>query len=110
MFQFGLFSTFIPYLIFGISYIGFLGLNALENDKGFDFTNTTTRYELKSQNPVTSDLHKQIKFYHASEIKADRTLLSDQNFETNICFLSDYDIIKESYHQYHFSRPPPRIS
>lgn len=110
MFQFGLFSTFIPYLIFGISYIGFLGLNALENDKGFDFTNTTSRYELKSQNPVNSDVHKHIKFYHACEIKADRALLIDQRYETNIYFLSNDDIIKENYHSCHFSRPPPRIS
>ncbi len=109
MFQFGLFSTFVPYLIIGISYIGFLGMNALENDKCYDFTNTTTQYELKNQNlEVSADYH-----YYDLEFKLSEINFNEANQVRNILFnrkAFDDDIIKKCYFPYYFSRPPPRNS
>ncbi len=106
MFQFGLFSTFIPYLIFGISYIGFLSLNALENDKGFDFTNTTTQYELKIQNLENAtdyqiDLSESVSYdINEYSIKHFRNLLFTRK-------LFDIEIKKRYFYYYFNSRPPP---
>ncbi len=109
MFQFGLFSTFIPYLIIGISYIGFLGMNALENDKGYDFTNITTQYELKNQNlEISADYH-----YYTVEAKLSEINFNNANQIRNILFsrkFFDDDIIKNYYFHYLFSRPPPSNS
>jgi hypothetical protein len=46
MFQFGLFSTFIPYLLISICYIGFLGSNALSKNQFLYQTNIVSQYEI----------------------------------------------------------------
>jgi len=46
MFQFGLFSTFIPYLLISICYLGFLGSNALSKNQFLYQTNIVSKYEI----------------------------------------------------------------
>jgi hypothetical protein len=112
MFHFGLFSTFIPYLIFAISYIGLLGYNAIQNDKALDYTYTTTQVKLKTNeyNQLNS-----IHFYQENYTKTtSKNIFSDFLFFLNSH--SCYQVIdnvgklkKLPYFQSIFSRPPPVI-
>jgi len=112
MFQFGLFSTFIPYLIFAVSYIGLLGYNAIQNDKASDYTYTTTQVKLKvdEDTQLTS-----VNFYQESYIKiTSKNTFSDFLFclNTHSCYrvIDDVGKLKKlSYFQSIFSRPPPII-
>jgi hypothetical protein len=46
MFQFGLFSTFIPYLLITIAYLGFIGSNALEKNQYIYQSNVLSSYDI----------------------------------------------------------------
>ncbi|MFP4025713.1 MAG: hypothetical protein ACLFVR_14415 [Thiohalospira sp.] len=107
MFQFGLFSTFIPYLIFAISYIGFLGYNALQKENTVDFTNSTQQIQLKQSEYFQLS---QIDYFNKQQITKKTTLNFLTCFNVFYCYpvifyLDDY---KQDYHfQSIFSRPPP---
>ncbi|MCG8410428.1 MAG: hypothetical protein MI739_03990 [Bacteroidales bacterium] len=46
MFQFGLFATFIPYLLISIAYLGFLGGNALQKNQFINKTDLISEYNI----------------------------------------------------------------
>ncbi|MFO7843826.1 MAG: hypothetical protein R6V16_08450 [Bacteroidales bacterium] len=112
MFQFGLFSTFIPYLIFAISYIGFLGYSALQKDTTFDFTDSVQQVQLKPAN------HYQISLIDFSCEKDNPKIVSNYTTNFTTCFkliycypvILDVGDYKQEYHyQSIFSRPPPAV-
>lgn len=111
MFQFGLFSTFIPYLIFAISYIGFLGYNALQKEYPLDLSHTTQQIELNSNN------HSEILFIDNLQCKFDKAISDNYlTFTSSLWIIHDYifiydvgNYLREYHYQEIFSRPPPEI-
>ncbi|MFO7829635.1 MAG: hypothetical protein R6V23_13500 [Bacteroidales bacterium] len=112
MFQFGLFSTFIPYLIFAISYIGFLGYSALQKDNTFDFTDSTQQVQLKQADYCQIS---QIDFF-SDKYNQKIAKISTSNFSIWFNIIYCYPIIlnvddyKQDYlYQSILSRPPPAV-
>ena len=88
MFQIGLFSTFIPYLLFTIAYIGFLGNNALNNNQYIDYTDLISKYEISFTNEYceSSVLYSDDNRLPSSNFKAfqvDEIQLEEINFYTH---------------------------
>ena len=112
MFHFGLFSTFIPYLLISIAYLGFLGNNALEKNQFLYQTNIVTRYDFSfsdNYSEITTDNQTDIANLNYSIFS-----LTNQDF---ICF-EKYKIPWEhrSFKSYCLqlstsilSRPPPSL-
>ena len=114
MFQFGLFSTFIPYLLFAIAYIGFLGNNALNNNQHFDYTGLLSTYKISitdeyCESPVLYLDNENIlpssnfKTFQVNEIK-----LEEINFYTQINHLDKFDTKNKFINCSIFTRPPPK--
>jgi len=111
MFQIGLFSTFIPYLIFAVSYIGLLGYHAIQNDNASDYTYTATQLKLKA-NDYTQ--HNSVNFFQECNTKTtSKHSFSDFLFCFNgkSCYrvIDDVGKLKTPYFQSILSRPPPVI-
>lgn len=110
MFQFGLFSTFIPYLIFAISYIGFLGYSALQKENTFDFTNSTQLIQLKKSDYSQISQIDYLNEQYKQQITKNSTLNLSTCFNVIYCYpvIFYVDDYKQEYHfQSIFSRPPP---
>jgi len=112
MFQFGLFSTFIPYLLITICYIGFLGSNALSKNQFLYQTNIVSKYEFSfsdDYSEITSDNQKDnsdtynsnlfLKYQDFVQIEIQRNLSEHRNIEIYSILLSSSIL----------SRPPPGL-
>lgn len=116
MFQFGLFSTFIPYLIFAITYLGFAGNNALHKYQYFDYTGLLSHYEISYINS-----HNEISFIcsnHKIQSKYSNyyyEYLLKTNFHSKSnCYQSwnnhidKFELYNEFIKSFLFTRPPPK--
>lgn len=115
MFQFGLFSTFIPYLFIALAYLGFLGSDAIHNNRYVECEGLPTQYELSSVEHFDQFLYQTFE-----ELKNQKSSISCDKFQ-NLArfFLEPYPLSKKHNPSNHFhptcefignslfTRPPP---
>lgn len=112
MFHFGLFSTFIPYLIAGILYL--IGVSHYGKDFLFP-KKTNNSQEINFSEKVSDNTHNTISFFKEKHSVTDiyindTQLVVDITHDTIIRF-SINDSLRGSYlFSFYFSRPPPSIS
>ena len=111
MFQVGLFSTFIPYLLFAFAYIGFLGTNALNKNQYIDCPDLLAGYEISF-----IDEYRTVSSFYSSEkdeINASSYLieaklkLKEINSHTKCSHFDKFDIENLFTNGYILARPPP---
>lgn len=116
MFQFGLFSTFIPYLIFAITYLGFAGNNALHKYQYFDYTGLLSQYKISdiSEHNETSFIysnHKsQSKYsnYYFEYLLKTNSHGKSSYYQSRNNHMNKFEFSKEFIKSYLFTRPPPK--
>ena len=116
MFHIGLFSTFIPYLLFAIAYIGLLGTNALNKNQYIDCPDLLSKYEI----PFIDEYCEASFFYSNNDkelissnyktIHANKVHLKEINSHTKIKYFDKFDTINKFINGSIFIRPPPPIN
>lgn len=112
MFHFGLFSTFIPYLIVGILYLigmSHYGKNLLfpkENDSKNEIIHSQT---ISDKHTSASCFFKE-KYNHTDIYINKRAHFIDTQEDTIIRYTHIYFLKESNYYSYYFSRPPPQLS
>jgi len=117
MFQFGLFSTFIPYLFIAIAYLSFIGNIALHKNQYIDYEGLPSRYEISK----TTTIH-QTSFQYSTKKNKVNTLnnFSSYLLKSNINlpkiqlnkepdFADEFDVRSKLIKASLFTRPPPIV-
>jgi len=112
MFHFGLFSTFIPYLIAGILYL--IGMSHYGKDFLFP-KKANNSQEINFSENVSENHHHATSFFKEKHSVTDIYVKEKQHLidipqDTIIRYTHIYSVKESSYNSYYFSRPPPSIS
>ncbi len=114
MFQFGLFSTFIPYLLLTIAYLSFIGNIALNKNQYLDFEGLPTQYEISKidhfscvsfQHSAEKDWYNYVNHFFAYQQKNVEHHTKHLDKPSN--YLVKCNITNEFVNTSLFTRPPP---
>ena len=115
MFQFGLFSTFIPYLFIAFAYLGFLGSDAIHNNRYLEYEGLPAQYQISKAEDFDQFLHQtveeskiqKVSIYFDKYLKLDRFLPESYPLSKRYKLFYNFHPTSEFIGSCVFTRPPP---